>query len=159
MVRSALTAQDKAEIWRAYRSGESLRSISRTQGHSMDALRLLVAATGGQPPRASRRSALRLALAEREEISRGVVAGESCRLIGARISRAGSTVSREIARNGGRHRYRACQAEQATERRARRPKAAKLDDLPAVAAGGGSQARVTLVAPADRRLATSSVSR
>ena len=130
MTWSALTGQEKAEIWRAYRSGESLRSISRTQGHSMDVLRLLVAATGGRPPRVSRRSTLRLAPAEREEISRGLVAGESCRLIARRIRRAGSTVSREIARNGGRHRYRACQAEQAALRRARRPKAAKLLTCP-----------------------------
>ena len=130
MTWSALTGQQKAEIWRAYRSGESLRSISRTQGHSMDVLRLLVAATGGRPPRVSRRSTLRLAPAEREEISRGLVAGESCRLIARRIRRAGSTVSREIARNGGRHRYRACQAEQAALRRARRPKAAKLLTCP-----------------------------
>ena len=130
MTWSALTGQEKAEIWRAYRSGESLRSICRTQGHSMDVLRLLVAATGGRPPRVSRRSTLRLAPAEREEISRGLVAGESCRLIARRIRRAGSTVSREIARNGGRHRYRACQAEQAALRRARRPKAAKLLTCP-----------------------------
>jgi IS30 family transposase len=46
-------------------------------------------------------------MAEREEISRGVAAGESCRQIAARLGRAPSTVSRELARNGGRHRYRA----------------------------------------------------
>ena len=130
MTWSALTGHEKAEIWRAYRSGEWLRSMSRTQGHSMDVLRLLVAATGGRPPRVSRRSTLRLAPAEREEISRGLVAGESCRMIARRIRRAGSTVSREIARNGGRHRYRAHQAEQAALRRARRPKAAKLLTCP-----------------------------
>src|SRR5664279_2494164 len=50
MVRSALTVQEKAEIWRAYRAGASLRSISRTLGRTMEALRTLVAATGGRPP-------------------------------------------------------------------------------------------------------------
>ena len=75
MVRSALTVPEKAEIWRAYRAGASLRSISRTLGRTMGALRKLVAATGGRPPLIPRRSALRLAPAEREEISRGVVAG------------------------------------------------------------------------------------
>lgn len=93
-------------------------------------LRMFVASTGGRPPLVPRRSALRLAPAEREEISRGVVAGDSCRMIGQRIRRAASTVSREIAGNGGRHRYRACQAEQAAWRRARRPKAAKLVTCP-----------------------------
>jgi IS30 family transposase len=65
-------------------------------------------------------------LAEREEISLGVQAGLSCRAIAARLGRAPSTVSREIARNGGRVRYRACAAERATLARGRRPKLAKL---------------------------------
>ena len=130
MVRSALTVQEKAEIWRAYQAGASLRSISRTLGRTMEALRTLVAATGGRPPVVPRWSARWLAPAEREEISRGIVAGDSCRLIGGRIRRAGSTVSREIARNGGRRRYRACQAERAAWSRARRPKAAKLVACP-----------------------------
>jgi IS30 family transposase len=126
MVRSALTAQEKTEIWRGYGAGESLRSISRTLGRSMGTLRMLVASTGGRQPVVPRRSALRLSLAEREEISRGVVAGDSCRLIAGRLRRAPSTVSREITSNDGRNRYRACRAEQAAWDRARRPKAAKL---------------------------------
>src|SRR5450759_4267850 len=93
MVRSALTVPEKAEIWRAYRAGASLRSISRTLGRTMEALRTLVAATGGRPPLVPRRSARWLVPAEREEISRGIVAGHSCRLIGGRLRRAGSTVS------------------------------------------------------------------
>ena len=126
MVRSALTRQEKAEVWRRYRTGESLRSISRGMGRSMEALRALIAATGGRPPGVSRRSLLRLSLAEREEISRGVVAGDSYRLIAGRLRRAASTVSREIKRNGGRQRYRAFRAEQAAERRSRRPKPVKI---------------------------------
>ena len=43
-----------------------------------------------------------LTLAEREEISRAVAAGQSIRSIAARLGRAPSTVSREIKRNGGR---------------------------------------------------------
>jgi transposase, IS30 family len=65
-------------------------------------------------------------MAEREEISRGVAAGESCRQIAARLGRAPSTVSRELARNGSRHRYRAQAADAAAFRRAQRPKPAKL---------------------------------
>ena len=126
MVRSALTVQEKAEIWREYRAGNSLRSISRTLGRSMQALRMLVASTGGRPPVVPRRSKPRLSLAEREEISRGVVAGDSCRLIAGRLRRAPSTVSRELTSNGGRQRYRAHRAEQRACRRARRPKPAKL---------------------------------
>jgi len=67
-----------------------------------------------------------LLLAEREEISRGLAAGHSCRVIAQRLGRAPSTVSREVARNGGRCRYRAQPADGAADRRARRPKPAKL---------------------------------
>jgi IS30 family transposase len=85
-----------------------------------------VALTGGRAPVVPRRSKLRVSLAEREEISRGVVAGDSCRLIAGHLRRAASTVSREISGNGGRQRYRAHRAEQAAWRRGRRPKQAKL---------------------------------
>jgi IS30 family transposase len=67
-----------------------------------------------------------LSAAEREEISRGVAAGDSCRVIATRLGRASSTVSRELARNGGRHRYRAQRADLAADRRAARPKPCKL---------------------------------
>jgi IS30 family transposase len=65
-------------------------------------------------------------MAEREEISRGVAAGQSCRQIAERLGRAPSTVSRELARNGGRHHYRAQAADAAAYHRAQRPKPAKL---------------------------------
>jgi IS30 family transposase len=55
-----------------------------------------------------------------------VAAGEPSRQIAARLGRAASTVSRELARNGGRHRYRAQAADAAAFRRALRPKPAKL---------------------------------
>jgi IS30 family transposase len=74
-----------------------------------------------------------LTLAEREAISRGVVAGRSIRSIAARLGRAPSTVSRELRRNGGRRRYRANDAEQATCDRALRPKTCKLVAHPALA--------------------------
>ena len=130
MVRSALTAQEKVEIWRRYRAGNSLRAISRALGRSMEALRSLVASTGGRVPVVPRRSRLRLSLEEREEISRGVVAGDSCRSIAGRLRRAPSTVSRELRSNGGRQRYRAHRAELAALARGRRPKPAKLQRCP-----------------------------
>jgi hypothetical protein len=72
------------------------------------------------------RSALRLSLDEREEISRGLAGGESLRVISRRLRRASSTISREVAANGGRRRYRACRADKAALRRMRRPKRSKL---------------------------------
>jgi IS30 family transposase len=72
------------------------------------------------------RSALRLSLAEREEISRGLARSESLRGIARRLGRSPSTVSREVTRNGGRGGYRACQADRAALRLMCRPKVAKL---------------------------------
>jgi len=65
-------------------------------------------------------------LAEREDISRGVVAGHSIRLIASMLGRAPSSVSREICRNGGRRYYRASCADQVAWDRSRRPKICKL---------------------------------
>jgi len=67
-----------------------------------------------------------LTLAEREEISRGVVSGQSLRAIASRLGRAPSTISREIKRNGGRRHYRANKADKAAWERAQRPKTCKL---------------------------------
>ena len=67
-----------------------------------------------------------LSLTEREEISRGVAAGEPLSAIAGRLGRAASTISRELGRNGGRHRYRAHRAERAAWQRARRPQSCKL---------------------------------
>jgi IS30 family transposase len=65
-------------------------------------------------------------LGEREELSRGVVAGRSLRSIAESLGRAPSTISREISRNGGRGEYRASKADEAAWDRARRPKRCKL---------------------------------
>src|SRR5260370_40141316 len=62
---------------------------------------------GGIPPAARRRSRLALTLPEREDISRGIASGSSIREIARCLQRAASTVSREIARHGGRPAYRA----------------------------------------------------
>ena len=67
-----------------------------------------------------------MSLADREEIAIGLARGESYRVIGARIGRPASTISREVERNGPRKRYRALRAQALAEERARRPKTAKL---------------------------------
>jgi DNA-binding CsgD family transcriptional regulator len=102
-VRSwGLSAAEQDEVWVRWRQGESLRLIARRLGKRGPSVRAFVLQTGGlqrHPPRRAPRS---LTMAEREEISRGVAAGESCRQIAARLGRAPSTVSRELTRNGGR---------------------------------------------------------
>src|SRR5215211_3612457 len=118
-----LSAVEQDEVWQRWRRGESLRLIARRLGKRGPSVRAFVLQTGGvQRPRPRR--AVRVA--EREEISRGLAAGDSCRVIAQRLGRAPSTVSREVARNGGRRCYRAQAADGAADRRARRPKPAKL---------------------------------
>ena len=89
-----------------------------------------VAPRGGIAPVPRRRRADHVRTAEREEISRGIAAGLSARSIAARIDRSPSTVSREVARNGGRLAYRAVLADSAAFARARRPKSSKLATNP-----------------------------
>ena len=73
-------------------------------------------------------SAARLSMEEREEIRAGLERGDNFTAIADLIGRVVSTVSREVAANGGRHGYRAWQAHRDASRRARRPKAPKLAD-------------------------------
>src|SRR5205085_7224772 len=81
---------------------------------------------------------LALTHSEREEISPGIAAGESGRAIARRLGRSPATVCREIARHGGRARYRAAEADRRAWRNARRPQSCKLalnDELRELVAG------------------------
>ena len=121
-----LSAAEQEEVWARWRRGQSLRLIARQLGKRGPSVRAFVLQTGGVQHRPPRRAQRSLSMAEREEISRGVAAGVSCRQIAGRLGRAPSTVSRELARHGGRGRYRAQVADAAAFRRAQRPKPAKL---------------------------------
>jgi IS30 family transposase len=118
------------EVWDRWQAGDANRLIGRDLGRSAASIRAFVESWGGVRPEPRRRSLRHLSLIEREEISRGVAAGDSLRSIGVRLGRAASTVSRELARNGGHHRYRAHHADKAAWRRARRPKPSKLAQNP-----------------------------
>ncbi len=120
------TETDKSLMWDRWQKGESLNSIARLFGRSHSSIQGVLVRTGGIRPPQRKRSRRSLTLVERDEISRGVVAGHSIRSIAASLGRAPSTVSREINRNGGRRRYRANNAEQAAWDRAHRPKTCKL---------------------------------
>ena len=123
-----LTTEQRLQARRLRREGRSVREIAASIGCST---RTVKRVTRGPGLRESRRIAWspgpsRLSLAEREEISRGLVAGDSLRAIAARIGRVPSTVSREVMANGGRARYRAVGAHHVAYARSRRPKRAKL---------------------------------
>jgi len=119
------SGEEKHRVWEAVRRGESLCSIAREHDRCTAAVAYVVKQRGGVAPH-WQRSAWRLSVAEREEISRGLAEGLSLRTIAAKLGRSASTISREVARNGGVRGYRACAAEGAACRRARRPKPAKL---------------------------------
>ena len=131
--RIQYTETDKALMWDRWQKGDSLHSIARLFDRSHGSISGILARTGGIRPPERRRSPAALSLAEREEISRGVVAGLSLRSIAATLGRAPSTVSREINRNGGRRHYRANTADQSAWDRAHRPKTCKLKENPMLA--------------------------
>ena len=108
--------------------------LARQMRVNPSTVRDLLHRTGGIRPAPKRRWELRLSLAEREEISRGLAAGLSLRVIAAGLARAPSTVSREVLGNGGRTRYRAAAADRAAWSKATRPKATKFATTPALAA-------------------------
>ena len=120
------TEDQKALMWDRWQKGESLGSIARLFDRYHSSIERIIAEHGGIRPPERRRSSRALTLAEREEISRGVVAGYSNQSIAASLGRAPSTISRELNRNGGRDCYRASQADQAAWDRAHRPKTCKL---------------------------------
>lgn len=124
--RRFYTAAESAEIWYRWRRGESLKSIGRAFRKHSSSIFSHLSPSGGIAPPQRRRSERALTLVEREEISRGLVNGRSLRQIASRLGRAPSTVSREVARNGGTGPYRAVISDRQAWRRALRPKPCKL---------------------------------
>jgi len=126
-----LSVSEREELWDRWEAGESQRSIGRRLGRSPSTVRARLVSSGWKrpTPRAEWCS-LRLSMADREEISRGLAGNESLRSIARRLGRAPSTVSREVRINGGQVKYRATVAHRASRRRAKRPKPRKLTECP-----------------------------
>ena len=124
--RMGMTDVQKSELWRRWRKGESIHEISRALGRRHFTIRSTLKRQGGFTPPVRKRFPNALSLAEREEISRGLSTGQSMRQIAIALQRSPSTISREIARNDGRRRYRAAQADKAAWERSHRPKVCLL---------------------------------
>ena len=122
MGRPRLSPQQKAELWARWKAGQSLSDIGRALGKHAASVFGVLLSKGGIAPPARKRSRLSLSLKEREEISRGLIAGVSLRKIAEQLGRSPSTISREIRRNQGRRKYRATNADERAWREASRPK-------------------------------------
>ena len=120
--RIRLSAMQRGEVWRRWKAGESLHAIGRALGKNNVVIYLLLKRHGGIAPPIRRRSPSSLTLAEREDISRGIACGSSIRGIAQGLHRCASTISREVARHGGRAQYRANEADQQAWKSALRPK-------------------------------------
>jgi IS30 family transposase len=125
----------RAQVQALAAQGYSVSEVARRVGLSWWGVRLVLA------PGADRRqravvwcpSPARLSAVDREEIRAGLIRGETFTAIAVRLGRSVSTVSREVAHNGGRGRYRAVAAHRRAGVRARRPKPAKLAGQPVLA--------------------------
>jgi IS30 family transposase len=125
-VGERFSEEDRATIWDMREAGVPVKRIAKHLDRQNSSLRRFIADAGGRRPTERERSELRLSLEEREEISRGLAAGQSIRAIAAGLDRSPSTVCREVNSNGGRSKYRALMADRGASRRALRPKRAKL---------------------------------
>jgi IS30 family transposase len=124
--RVKLSASQQIDMWGRWRAGQSLHEIGRALGKDHVVIHFLLARRGGMAPAARRRSLRTLTLTEREDISRGIACGSSIREIAKGLQRVVSTVSREVARHGGRPLYRASAADHQAWELALRPKVCLL---------------------------------
>jgi len=120
--RVKVSAKQRTDMWSRWKAGQSLHEIGRVFGKDHVSIQFMLAQHGGIAPTSRRRSPLTLTLGERENISRGIACGSSIREIAKALQRAVSTVSREVARHGGRPLYRAKEADHQAWESALRPK-------------------------------------
>jgi IS30 family transposase len=121
-----LTPEAIDQVWLRLRAGQAAKPTARQLGLCTGTVRAYLLRCGGIKPQPRRRGGCRLSVEEREEISRGLAAGLSYRVIAAGLGRNPSTVSREVAANSGRRQYRAARADRQAWTRATRPKVCKL---------------------------------
>ncbi len=130
--RREYSAAERRELWDRWKRGESISDIGRALDRAPGTIHQTIRQHGGVVPSERRRGRLTLTVFEREEISRGVAAGESARRVAARLGRSPSTVTRELARHGGRRGYRAAEADKRAWANGTRPQICKLARNPAL---------------------------
>jgi len=129
-----MTREQKQMARRLRAKGLSLKAIARDLSCSYDLVVTSIYAQRegtGRPDRWSPAPG-RLSAEEREEILVGLARGESMSAIARSLGRAPSSITREVAANGGADRYGAWNGHCRAETSSKRPKAAKLAHPPLV---------------------------
>lgn len=124
--RLRFTPAQRAVLWTRFKAGDTLAEIAAALGRHPGTVQTVLQAAGGIAPRARQRAAWALTVEERETIARLVDTPTSVRAIARTLGRPPSTVSRELARNGGRAHYRAVAAEARAWQQGARPKPTRL---------------------------------
>ncbi|QJR34470.1 IS30 family transposase [Gemmatimonas groenlandica] len=124
--RYRLTPTEQRTLWAQFKAGTTMARIADGLGRHPGTVQNAIRAHGGYTPAVPHRATTALTPDEREVISRGLADGQSARALARALNRAPSTVTREIARNGGPSRYRAVAAEAAAWQRAARPQPCRL---------------------------------
>jgi IS30 family transposase len=124
--RAGFSAAKRTEIWSRWKAGQSLHTIGRAFGKQHPSIHSLLSRHSGIAPAVRQRALLTLTLAEHEGILRGMAGGLSLHDIAKGLERATPTVSREIARHGGRPEHRANEADQRASESALRPECCLL---------------------------------
>lgn len=125
-IKRKFTYAEKEQCWNLWQQGLGYSDISKVLNSKPGTIFGIIRITGGYAPRQRKRNSKHLSLEEREEISRGIAKGKTIRSIADLLSRAPSTISREIKRNGNKSSYRAAKADERAWQKALRPKACKL---------------------------------
>lgn len=128
MARSCrrLSIDERIEIRRLNKQGLPLQRIAEEMNRSWWTVQAVFQPTVPTQERLWDPSPARLSMDDREEIRAGLARGETFTAMAKQLGRSVSTISREVANNGGRQHYRAVGAHRRAARYARRPKASKL---------------------------------
>jgi IS30 family transposase len=123
-----LTLQQRQLARKLRRQGKTVREVAVEMGCLLRTVKRVTRGPGKRESGAAVWSLgpAKLSLAEREEISRGLCAGDWLRAISRRLGRAPSTISGEVMHGDGRSHYRAVRAHHEAYEKARRPKVPKL---------------------------------